>query len=111
MRAVYAQGLVWTDEVIVGQHPVQMPGQGRFTSRQRPSATGQGCREFTEREVETLDEGGLDLAGEAESKESARKESQRRCRGSPSGHDGCGELKKSFNGPVARHAVMRRFMS
>ncbi len=49
-----------TDEVIVDQDPVQMPG-----------STGQGCHELAEREVEALDEGGLDLAAEAEGQERA----------------------------------------
>ena len=52
--------------MVATQTPVDRQQLGFLRSCDRPGSTGQWCDQLTQGEVGTLDESGLDLAGEAE---------------------------------------------
>lgn len=63
--------MVGTAEVVIDATEAEMTGEGGDVIGDGPGTTGERGDELTEGEVEAFDEGGFDLAGEAEGEESS----------------------------------------
>lgn len=66
---IVVEALVGTTEVVIDAAEAEVTREGGDVIGDRPGTAGERSDEFTEGEVEAFDEGGFDLAGEAEGEE------------------------------------------